>query len=143
VWDAVGVPRSAVHDGGATLELALTTVPDEVVGFDVTPTPPQSDVRWELYLDDAPWPEQTVFVGPFGLFDARVATGLSTEEARELAFSHTLPTIDPRRDLGLFVVREQATAHEGDVGARSNAGATQEMDRLLKEWGYAHSKRAP
>ena len=140
-WDAVGVPASAIHANGAILELALTTAADGVVGIDVTPTPPDSDVRWDLYLDDGPWPERSVFAGPFGLFDSRVATGLATGEAREIAFSHTLPTIDASRDLGLFVVRQQALAHEEDVGARANAGATEEMDRLLKEWGYAHSKK--
>ena len=140
-WDAVGIAKTAVHANGSTLELALTTAPDGVVGLDVTPTPAQADVRWELYLDDAPWPDHAVFAGPYGLFDARVATGLGSEEARELAFSHTLPSVDPSRDLGLFVVREQASAHEGDVGARANAGATEEMNRLLKEWGYAHSSK--
>jgi hypothetical protein len=79
-----------------------------------------------------------VFAGPFGLFDARVATGLASQEARELAFSHTLPTIEPSRDLGLFIVREKQVAHEEDVGSRAQAGATKEMDRLLREWGYAH-----
>jgi hypothetical protein len=141
VWEPVGVARSAVHETQSTLEIALTTAPNDVVGVDVTPTPPQADVKWELYLDDAPWPDSSVFAGPFGLFDARVTAGLATEEARELAFSHTLPTIDAARDLGLFVVREQASAHEGDVGARASAGAAQEMDRLLKEWGYAHKTK--
>ena len=123
--------------------MALETAVDGPVGLDITPTPPQADVRWDLFLDDAPWPAAAVFAGPYGLFDARVAAGLAGEEARELAFSHTLPTIDPARDLGMFVVREQAAAHEGDVGARANAGATQEMDRLLKEWGYAHKTNKP
>jgi arylsulfatase A-like enzyme len=144
-WVPVGIPASAIHEvagaskeGGPSLEVALTTAADGAVGLDVTETPPQADVRWELFLDDAPWPELAVFAGPFGLYDARVATGLVSEEAREIAFAHTLPTIDAARDLGLFVVREQASAHDADTGPRANSGATKEMDRLLREWGYAH-----
>ncbi len=137
-WEPVGIARSAVKVDGPVLDLALTTAPDGPIGLDITPSPPSADVKWDLTLDDAPWPAAAVFAGPFGLFDARVATGLANEEARELAFSHTVPTIDPARDLGLFVVREQASAHEEDVGARASSGATHEMDRLLREWGYAH-----
>jgi arylsulfatase A-like enzyme len=138
VWETAGVARQSVVQDGASLDLALTTSPDGPVGLDVTPTPPSASVHWDLYLDDRPWPAQAVFAGPYGLFDARVASGLENEEAREIAFAHALPTIDPSRDLGLFVVREQATAHEADVGAHENAGANAEMEQLLREWGYAH-----
>ena len=137
-WEPVGVARTSIVQHGESLDVALTTAADAPIGLDVTPTPASADVHWELFLDDGPWPALSVFAGPYGLFDARVATGLAGDEARELAFAHALPTIDPARDLGLFVVREQATAHEGDEGARSNAGASAEMDRLLREWGYAH-----
>lgn len=137
-WVPIGIPTSAIHEAGPSLEIALTTAADGVVGLDVVPTPPQAEVRWDLFLDDAPWPELAVFAGPFGLFDARVARGLVTEEARELAFAHTVPTIDAARDLGLFIVREQASAHDEDTGPRASSGATKEMDRMLREWGYAH-----
>ena len=142
-WEPVGIARSAVIATGPVLEIAATTAVDGPVGLDVTATPPNADVHWDLYLDDGAWPPSSVFAGPFGLFDARVATGLQTQEAREIAFAHTLPTIDPVRDLGLFVVREQASAHEEDVGARASSGATKEMDRLLREWGYAHGPTKP
>jgi arylsulfatase A-like enzyme len=139
-WEPVSIARSAVVVNANVLDIALTTSADDAVGLDVTPTPPSADVHWSLFLDDASWPASSVFAGPYGLFDARVATGLASEESREAAFSHTLPTIDAARDLGLFVVREQATAHDQDdiVSSRNSAGAGQEMDRLLKEWGYAH-----
>jgi len=137
-WIPIGIPKTAIHEGPSTLEVALTTSADDAVGLDITPTPAQADVHWDLFLDDAPWPALAVFAGPFGLFDARVSGGLLTEEAREFAFARTLPTIDAGRDLGLFVVREQALAHEEDTGLRANSGATEEMDRLLREWGYAH-----
>jgi arylsulfatase A-like enzyme len=140
-WDPVGIPRSSIVVNGPVLDVALTTAADGIIGLDVTPTPPNADVTWALFLDDAPWPQNAVFAGPFGLFDARVATGLGSQEARELAFSHTLPTIEPTRDLGMFVLREQQTAHEEDVGARASSGATKEMDRLLQEWGYAHGPK--
>ncbi len=139
-WEPAAIARSAVVVNGSELDLALTTSADDAIGLDVTPTPPSADVHWNLFLDDGPWPASSVFAGPYGLFDSRVASGLASEEAREAAFSHTVPTIDASRDLGLFVVREQATAHDAsDVAAsRSSAGAGQEMDRLLKEWGYSH-----
>ena len=137
-WQPVGIARTSVVQRGESLEIALTTSPDAPVGLDVTPTPPTAAVRWDLFLDDAPWPALSVFAGPYGLFDARVATGLADEEAREIAFAHAVPTIDPARDLGMFVVREQASAHDDTGGARANAGASAEMDRLLREWGYAH-----
>jgi arylsulfatase A-like enzyme len=140
-WEPVAIARSAIVVNGPTLDVALTTAADGVVGLDVTPSPPNADVTWTLFLDDTPWPQNAVFAGPFGLFDARVATGLASQEARELAFSHTVPTIEPSRDLGLFVVREQETSHEEDVGARASSGATKEMDRLLQEWGYAHGPK--
>jgi hypothetical protein len=140
-WDPVGISRSAIVANGPVLDVALTTAADGVVGIDVTPTPPNADVTWTLFLDDTPWPQNAVFAGPFGLFDARVATGLGSQEARELAFSHTVPTIEPSRDLGLFVVREQESSREEDVGARASSGATKEMDRLLQEWGYAHGPK--
>ncbi len=140
-WEPVGISRSAIVANGPVLDVALTTAADGVVGIDVTPTPPNADVTWTLFLDDTPWPQNAVFAGPFGLFDARVATGLASQEARELAFSHTVPTIEPSRDLGLFVVREQESSREEDVGARASSGATKEMDRLLQEWGYAHGPK--
>ena len=38
----------------------------------------------------------------------------------------------------MFVVREQASAHDDESATHANAGAGAEMDRLLREWGYAH-----
>jgi len=141
-----GLPADAVKSTSAgTLDVALVTAADQPVGFDVTATPPGADVRWELFLDDGTWPQGAVFAGPFGLFDARVAAGLASEEAREDAFARTLPEIDPSRDLGMFVVREQASAYDtsDDLRASPNSGAAQEMDRLLHEWGYAHGPSKP
>ncbi|HSQ68368.1 MAG TPA: sulfatase [Polyangiaceae bacterium] len=145
-WDLAGLPADAVKSTRAgTLDIALVTAADQPVGFDVTATPPGADVRWELFLDDGAWPQGAVFAGPFGLFDARVAAGLASEEAREDAFARTLPEIDPSRDLGMFVVREQASAYDtsDDLRASPNSGAAQEMDRLLHEWGYAHGPSKP
>jgi len=140
-WDLAGLPADGLKSTSpGTLDIALVTAPDQPVGFYVTATPPGADVRWDLFLDDGAWPQGAVFAGPFGLFDARVAAGLTSDEAREDAFAHTLPEIDPSHDLGMFVVREQASAYDAadDLRAAPGAGATQEMDRLLREWGYAH-----
>jgi hypothetical protein len=50
-----------------------------------------------------------------------------------------LPPIDPRRDVGLFVVRERR-GEAAPSGETSEEGA-EEMARLLREWGYAHGSK--
>jgi arylsulfatase A-like enzyme len=131
----VGVGPEAVHAEGARLEIAFTTLPDAVTGFDV-----QTDggkVGWKLTLDDRPIPESAVFGGRFGVAAPSLRDGIVTEEARAAAAGSELPYIDPQRDLGMFVVRERA-AEPGAPGARTlGAEAGKEMTRLLREWGYA------
>ena len=66
--------------------------------------------------------------------------GLATDEARLAAQSPLLPAIDPRRDVGLFVVRERRG--EGDApGPQASDEGAEEMARLLREWGYAHGSK--
>ena len=125
---------------GDKSDVAFTTSPGAVVGFDVVVDPPSTPVAWDLYLDDRPWADDAVFGGPYGLLTPALRTGVKTDDARLAAQSTLLPPIDPRRDVGLFVVRERrgesSEAHDdGDEGA-------EEMARLLREWGYAHGSGA-
>ncbi len=132
----VEIGRDAFKIDGTRIELALTTTASASVGFDVTVDPPGVPVTWDLYLDDQPWPEEAVFGGPYGLLAPVLRRGVMTDEARAAAGASLLPPIDPRRDSGLFVVRERR-GDPGDVRDTPDEGA-EEMARLLKEWGYAH-----
>lgn len=96
----VGLGPEALRVDGAKIDLAFTTAPDAVVGIDLELEPPSATVSWDLFLDDAAWPEDATFAGPYGL-----PGGAAGEEA----YGSALPAIDPRSDLGLFVVREMVT----------------------------------
>ncbi len=121
------------HDGGK-LEIALVTARDGAVGFDLVTEPEAAPIAWRLYLDDAPWPDGHVYCGPYGLFSTLVGGGLGTDDARAAAYAEALPPIDPVRDLGLFVTRDK----RGDRPREEATGeGTDEMNRLLREWGYA------
>jgi hypothetical protein len=123
---------------GNKVEIALTTLPNAPVGFDVVVDPGGVPVTWDLYLDDRPWPDEAVYGGPYGLLAPVLRRGVASDEARAAAHATVLPPIDGKRDLGVFVVREgRAEAGEGTV---SDEGA-EEMARLLKEWGYAHGSK--
>ena len=133
--EPIELGRDALKIAGDRAEIALTTSPSAAVGFDIVVDPPETPVKWDFYLDDQPWPDQAVFGGPYGLLAPGLRRGLATEEARLQAQSPLLPPIDPRRDVGMFVVRERrgeaSEAHDDGEGA-------EEMARLLREWGYAH-----
>ncbi len=135
--EPVGVGPDAYRVDGGRVEVSLSTATDAVVGLDLRIDPAGAPVRWELFLDDAPWPDALVYGGPFGLAAPVLRQGIVTNPAREAAYAPVVPTIDPARDLGLFVTRERRAEPGTSVG-NDSAAATQEMDRLLREWGYAH-----
>jgi arylsulfatase A-like enzyme len=133
------VPVELGKDGfkivGDRIELALTTSPGGSLGLDLVIDPPTTPVTWELYLDDKPWPDELVFGGPYGLVTPALQRGVVSDEARLAAQSPAMPPIDPRRDSGLFVVRER----RGEAAPEVHDGeGAEEMARLLREWGYAH-----
>jgi hypothetical protein len=88
------------------VDVAFRTMPASTVGFDVIVDPPTTPISWELWLDDAPWPDAGVFGGPYGLLTPALAHGMASEEARASALAKALPAIDPQRDVGLFVTRD-------------------------------------
>jgi arylsulfatase A-like enzyme len=134
--EPVELGRDALKIAGEGAELALTTSPTVAVGFDVVVDPASTPVSWDLYLDDQRWPDDAVFGGRYGLVMPAVRAGVKTDDGRLAAQSTLLPPIDPRRDVGVFIVRDRGgetaeTREDGDEGA-------EEMTRLLREWGYAH-----
>ncbi len=122
------------------VELAFTTNPSAVIGFDLVVEPPLAALAWELYLDDAPWPVKAVLAGPFGLFTPLLRAGLEGAEARFAADATQLPHIDPARDLGVFVTRERRGAPR-EVSTNDDENGAEEMARLLREWGYVQTER--
>ncbi len=126
--------RDAFREDGERVDIALRTSPSTPVGFDVVVDPPSTPVSWELWLDDKPWPEQAVFGGPFGLPAPMLHSGVANDGARLAAQSNVLPTIDPSRDIGLFVTRDRARSDWID-GSGAQRGSPDETARRLLEWG--------
>ncbi|MEO6419928.1 MAG: sulfatase-like hydrolase/transferase, partial [Polyangiaceae bacterium] len=140
--DPVGVGPDAFKLEGSRVEIALTTSPSGAVGFDLQLDPPTAKVEWQLFLDERPWPAHGVFAGPFGLSDESVQHGLDSDNARAAAFSPRLSEIDLGRDLGLFVTRDRRGEASAPTISQNGEGSA-EMNRLLKEWGYAHGSGTP
>src|SRR6185312_13752896 len=145
--EAAGVPSEALRvaaapGGRQVVDFALVTSPDAPVGFDVVVDPPGAPVSWQLFLDDVPWPTGRTFAGPFGLPAVAARAGIADDDARAELASATLPSIDPRRDLGVFLTRERFGDVRGPAGGDEDpAGggeAAREMQRMLQQWGYAH-----
>ena len=116
------------------LVLAIETLPDAVVGLALEVVPADAPVEWQLRFDDALVPESEVSAGSLGLSLPALARGLSGE-ARAFASGATLPAIDPRRDRGVFVVREPGA--DGGASDATESEAAREMKDLLEAWGYA------
>ena len=138
--EPAGIARDAFRVLGGRVDFAITTFPDAPVGFDVRVDPPGAPVAWKLFLDENAWPERATFAGPFGLPAVAAAKGIATGEARAEVYAATLPVIDPVRDLGVFVTRDSAerSGEPAAEGPPTNGLAAKEMQRVLKDWGYAH-----
>ena len=119
------------------IEVSFTTAQDAVVGVDLAIKPPSAQVTWQFYVDDAPLAEARVFAGPYGIVAKDVALGITTEDARARAQAEDLPLIDPRRDFGLFVTRERHGPQVLSGRDELTGEGADEMNHLLKEWGYA------
>jgi arylsulfatase A-like enzyme len=135
--EGVGVPREGIRVDGPRVDFALDTAEASLVGFDLRVDPAGAPMAWQLFLDDAPWPADATFTGPFGLPAVAANGGIASDEGRAEAYSPVLPVIDPSRDLGVFVTRDKA----GDAASGTPTGGGEgavEMQRMLQQWGYAH-----
>jgi hypothetical protein len=135
--DPIELGRDAITITGEKASIAFMTSASvtATVGFDIVVDPPAAPVAWDLYLDDLPWPADGVFGGPYGLLARSLAHGIAAEDARALAAAPALPTIDPRRDLGVFITRDRGGA--GERSGDPDPESAEETARLLREWGYA------
>ena len=139
--EPVQLGPDAIKMAAEKVEVAVTTRTEAAVGFDIVVDPPSTPVTWELYLDDQPWPEDAVFGGPYGLLAPALRRGLNTDASRLLAASPLLPPIDPRRDVGLFVVRDRG----GNASEAREASETLDdptsggTARLLRDWRCAQA----
>jgi arylsulfatase A-like enzyme len=131
-----GLAPDVVRGRDTRVEVAFATPTDAVTGLDLEVVPVTASVRWELFLDDAPWPADRVYGGSFGLAAPALRGGIVGDDARALAFGAEPPFVDPNHDLGLFVTRE--SSREPEAIERGRGGAGDEMRRLMREWGYAH-----
>jgi arylsulfatase A-like enzyme len=131
----VGLGALSFDQKGGVATLAFTTAEDGVVGFDVRVTPPDAPLRWELTLDDQPWPAGHVFAGAYGVAADALRAGMTGEEARTAAAAAVLPFVDPSVDLGLFVTRDRGAA--APAARVTRAEGAEEMGRMLRAWGYA------
>ncbi|MCC6644504.1 MAG: sulfatase [Polyangiaceae bacterium] len=134
----VAAEPEALRVDGRAFDLSLTSLPDAQVGVDLELSPSTAPLTWEVSLDDAPIPPELMFAGRYGLSLPALAAGLVGADARAFAVGEAVPRIDPRGDLGVFVV-----VAPGDVsvvdGARDEA--LQEMRGLLEAWGYAKTAK--
>ena len=137
VATAFGIDASTLRSTEHEVELAFVTAQDTAVGLDLAVTPPHAPLTWQLYLDDAPLPESRVFAGPYGLAAKDMVLGIGTEDARARAQAEEMPLIDPRRDFGLFVTREKKGGANLSGRDELTGEGAEEMNRLLREWGYA------
>ncbi len=136
--NVIGAEPEALRLDGREFDAALTTLPDGLVGLDLQISPSTTPVSWELSLDDAPLPASLVFGGAYGLSIEPLATGLVLPDARAFAVGAGLPRLEPRLDLGAFIVI--APGDVSVVDGRSD-DAMQEMRGLLESWGYAKTTK--
>jgi arylsulfatase A-like enzyme len=140
VVDPAGIPGESLHVAGSRVAFDFAGSPDGLVGFDLRIDPPGAAITWKLLLDGAPWPDGATFAGPFGLPAVAAREGIATDEARDETYARALPLVDAKRELGVFVTRDAAdrAAETAVDGPAVDGAGAKEMQRMLREWGYAH-----
>jgi hypothetical protein len=131
----IGLSPDALKTNDHEIELACVTAQDTAVGIDLAVKPPGTPLAWQFFVDDVPL--QRVFAGPYGVAARDMLTGLTNEDARVRAEAEEMPLIDPRRDFGLFLTRERRGPAALSGRDELTGEGAEEMNRLLREWGYA------
>ena len=125
------------------VDFALTTAPTRPSGSTCASIPPERRSPGSSSSTTRPGRRTATFGGPFGLPAVAAREGIASDDARDEVFAQALPVVDPARDLGVFVTRDEGAGADGDE-RRSVPGAeaAEEMQRMLQQWGYAHGRRA-
>ena len=140
-FSAVGVPGEALHADGPRLTFAFTTAADAVVGLDLRTDPPGPPSRGGSSSTTRRGPPARRSPVPSGCPPWLRRPGSRETRRGPRPTSAALPTVDPARDLGLFVTRDrpgEAAAPDDTGPAGGGAAAAREMQQVLQQWGYAH-----
>lgn len=129
---------SALRMEGRSFDMTISSMPTSLVGLDLEISPSSTPISWNIQLEDQPLHAEQIFGGTYGLKAPSLLPGILDAEGRLAATAEAIPWIDPRRDLGLFVLRDPST----DVGLSLTLGgeAMGEVQQLLSNWGYAAGK---
>jgi arylsulfatase A-like enzyme len=133
----IGVPATAVATRGDALEIDLTTSPDGVVGVDFTVSPANLAIDWSFTADGAPLGDEAFFGGPLGVTLQGLSTGLADGTARLSVTARSTPFVAADRDVGVFVTRDLGADAEREAAPERSDEAVAEVQRALKQWGYA------
>lgn len=132
---------AALRIDGRSFDVTLHGGPGALVGIDLEVSPSSTAITWSVQLDEAPLRPEQIFGGTYGLKAPSLLAGIRDAEGRLAATAEAPPLIDPRQDLGLFVMRDPSA----DVGLTLTTGgeAMGEVQQLLETWGYAAGQGKP
>jgi arylsulfatase A-like enzyme len=131
----IGITMDDLRVDGALVEVALSTSPSAVVGFDAIGV--QNAVDWQFYFDEVRVGDRELG-GPYGLPLRRARGGPRSRDAFAEIAASSIPLIDPVLDDGVFVV----LLGRDPIDDSRGSGASSEMQRALEDWGYATKKPA-
>jgi arylsulfatase A-like enzyme len=128
----IGIEPRAIHAEAEGIRVTTATSSDVAVGFDVEFSSP--DLRWQVKLDDKPWPAENIYAGPLGLLSSGLLEGLSDGVDRTQLDSPGLPHIVATEEVGMFVTRDPLA---GPADLEMSAEAQLEAQQAMQAWGYA------
>ena len=132
----VGIAPQDLRIEGTVVEVALSTVPDAVIGFDAIGV--QNSVQWQFYFNDVP-ADNRELGGQYGLPLRLSRGGAKSRDAFSELTSSTVPLIDPMLDDGIFI----SLLGRESLDESLDRGSSPEMQRALEDWGYATKKKSP
>ncbi len=100
---ALGIPRSDLAASDDGVRFAFRSPPADLIGFAVVL--PRGPLRWDLTLDGAPWPTDSVFAGPYGLSAPDLVSGIDASCAHDFASGAGTPFFS-KDQVGVFVICE-------------------------------------
>jgi arylsulfatase A-like enzyme len=133
----IGLPATAVVMHGESLEIDLLTSAEGVVGLDLTVTPANLAIDWSFTADGVALGDEAFFGGPLGVSLPGLSAGLVDGTARLSVTARSTPFVAADRDVGVFVTRDLGADGEHEAAPQRSDEAVAEVQRALKQWGYA------